>query len=191
MKEFAADGVKIVTPAHNVPGLYKVAFIEDPWGTRIEVVQDPDLLGLHHIQIVGPNTEDIFTWLLAQFGGRRTKLKGTVDAIKYSVPSFTDIWILVERGDSEPSLGHSIDHISWRSTGSLTKWLDDLRAKGVTITAEPHIVVLPTGLRSVQPTWYFQQAFASSSSNVRESNPGNSASRRPLPQHNNLSVPSP
>src|SRR5689334_20521826 len=43
MKEFEAAGIKIVTPAREVAGLFKLAFVEDPWGTRIEVVQDPDL----------------------------------------------------------------------------------------------------------------------------------------------------
>jgi predicted enzyme related to lactoylglutathione lyase len=42
MKEFQAGGVKIVSPPRDVPGLFKLAFIEDPWGTRIEVVQDPE-----------------------------------------------------------------------------------------------------------------------------------------------------
>ena len=41
MKAFQSDGVKIVTPARDVPGLFPLAFIEDPWGTKIEVVQDP------------------------------------------------------------------------------------------------------------------------------------------------------
>src|SRR5579872_2618585 len=49
MKEFEGAGIKIVTPTREVPGLFKIAFVEDPWGTRIEVVQDPDLLGLHQI----------------------------------------------------------------------------------------------------------------------------------------------
>ena len=48
MQEFEAAGIKIVTPTRDVPGLFKLAFVEDPWGTRIEVVQDPELLGLHH-----------------------------------------------------------------------------------------------------------------------------------------------
>src|SRR3981081_393069 len=42
MKEFEAAGIKIVTPPHDAPGLFKLAFVEDPWGTRIEVVQDPE-----------------------------------------------------------------------------------------------------------------------------------------------------
>jgi catechol 2,3-dioxygenase-like lactoylglutathione lyase family enzyme len=145
MKEFEAGGVKIVAPIRDVPGLFKLAFVEDPWGTRIEVVQDPELLGLHHVHMRGPNPEEVFSWLQAKFGGERTKLKGKVDAIKYSVPGFSDIWILVQKGDAEPSEGHAIDHIGWRSSGPLTKTIDDLRAKGVTVTSEPRPLTLPNG----------------------------------------------
>ncbi len=145
MKEFQAAGIKIVTPIQDVPGLFKLAFVEDPWGTRIEVVQDPELLGLHHIHLRGPDPDEVFTWLLAKFGGQRTKLKGQIDAIKYSAPGFSDMWILVQKGDSEPSEGHAIDHIGWRSTGPLTATIDGLRAKGVTVTSEPRPLTLPNG----------------------------------------------
>src|SRR5271163_3055348 len=80
MKEFQAGGVKIVTPPREVPGLFKIAFVEDPWGTRIEVVQDPELLGLHHVHLRGPNPDEVFAWLLAKFGGQRTQMKGRLDA---------------------------------------------------------------------------------------------------------------
>src|SRR3954454_25321202 len=65
MKEFETAGVKIVTPVRDVAGLFKLGFVEDPWGTRIEVVQDAELLGLHHVHLRGPEPEEIFTWLLA------------------------------------------------------------------------------------------------------------------------------
>src|SRR5215470_3828962 len=42
MKELEAAGAKIATPARDVPGLFKLGFVDDPWGTRIEVVQDPE-----------------------------------------------------------------------------------------------------------------------------------------------------
>jgi len=145
MKEFEGAGVKIVTPTREAAGLFKLAFVEDPWGTRIEVVQDPELLGLHHVHMRGPNPEEVFTWLLAKFGGQRTKLKGQIDAIKYSAPGFSDMWILVQKGDAEPSEGHAIDHIGWRSMGPLTRTIDDLRAKGVTVTSEPRPLSLPNG----------------------------------------------
>jgi catechol 2,3-dioxygenase-like lactoylglutathione lyase family enzyme len=145
MKEFEAAGVKIVTPAREVPGLFKLGFVEDPWGTRIEVVQDPELLGLHHIHMRGPNPDEVFSWLLAKFGGQRTQLKGRVDAIKYSATGFSDMWVLVQRGDAEPSEGHAIDHIGFRSTGALAKTIDGLRSKGVTVLTEPSPLTLANG----------------------------------------------
>ena len=145
MKEFEAAGIKIVTPVREVQGLFKLGFVEDPWGTRIEVVQDPELLGLHHIHMRASNPDEVFTWLLAKFGGQRTQLKGRIDGIKYKAAGFSDMWILVQRGDSEPSEGHAIDHIGWRSSGPLAKTIDDLRAKGVTVTSEPRPLPLPNG----------------------------------------------
>jgi len=145
IREFQAAGIKIVEPVRQVPGLVKVAAVEDPWGTRILVVQDPDLVGLHHIQLRGPNPDEIFAWLLAKFGGQRTQLKGVADAIKYSSPGFSDVWIMVARGDAEPSEGRAIDHIGWRSTGALAKTIDGLRAQGVTVLTEPRPLSLPNG----------------------------------------------
>src|SRR5437762_4662142 len=143
MKELEANGVKIVTPVRDVQGLFKLGFVEDAWGTRIEVVQDPELLGLHHIHLRGPDPEAIFTWLLAKFGGERTKLKGRLDAIRYRAAGFSDMWILVQMGDSVPSEGHSIDHIGWRSTGPLNDTIAGLKATGVTVTSEPRPLPLP------------------------------------------------
>jgi predicted enzyme related to lactoylglutathione lyase len=144
MKEFEANGVKIVQPVRDVPGLFKLAFVEDPWGTRIEVVQDPELLGLHHIHLRGPNPDEIFTWLLDKFGGEKKQLKGRLDAVFYRAQGFSDMWILVQRGDSVPSQGHAIDHIGWRSSG-LNDTIAELKSKGVTVTSEPRPLPLPNG----------------------------------------------
>jgi catechol 2,3-dioxygenase-like lactoylglutathione lyase family enzyme len=145
MKEFEAVGVKIVTPVRELQGVFKIGFVEDPWGTRIEVVQDPELLGLHHVHMRGPNPDEIFTWLLAKYGGERAKMKGRIDGIKYSVPGFSTVWILAQRGDAEPSESHAIDHIGWRSAGTLTKTIDGLRAQGVTVLTEPRPLALANG----------------------------------------------
>src|SRR3977135_4403345 len=51
MRELEAAGVKGVTPGRDVPGLFKLGFIEDPWGVKIEVVQDPETLGFHHVHL--------------------------------------------------------------------------------------------------------------------------------------------
>jgi len=142
LKAFEAAGVKITSPARDLPGIFKIAFVEDPWGTRIEVVQDPELLGLHHIHMRGPDTEEIFQWLLANFGGQRARMKEKLDGIKYSAPGFSDVWILAARGEAAPTQGRAIDHIGWRSS-DIQATAEELRGKGVTLTSQPRPLTLP------------------------------------------------
>lgn len=81
--EWQGAGVKIVTPVRDVPGIFKLGFIEDPWGVRIEVVQDPDTLGFHHIRLRAKDPDGLFTWLADAFGGERAQLKGRLDGLRY------------------------------------------------------------------------------------------------------------
>jgi len=145
MKELVAAGIKVVTPVRDVPGLFKLGFVEDPWGTRIEVVQDPDLLGLHHVHLRSPNPDEAYTWLLDKFGGKRQPLKGMLDAVRYDYDGFSSVWVLVTKGEAEPSQGRAIDHIGWRSVGPLADTINALRAKQVTVTSEPRPLTLPNG----------------------------------------------
>ena len=142
--ELAAAGVKIVQPARELPGVFRLAFVEDPWGTRIDLVQDPELLGLHHIELQTPDTEQMLKWLLEKFGGERTKLKGSLDAVKYSAPNFSTVWILVQRGEAAPSEGHAIDHLGWRVT-DLNATVAELKGKNVKVTSEPRPLRLANG----------------------------------------------
>jgi predicted enzyme related to lactoylglutathione lyase len=138
---FQIAGVKITTPAREVEGLFKLAFVEDPWGTRIEVVQDPDLLGFHHVHMRAPEPETVFSWLLTQFGGERAKLKGRIDGVKYGAPGFSDVWVLVQKGDAAPSEGHAIDHVGWRTT-ALDAKIAEMKTGGVAVTTEPRPLTL-------------------------------------------------
>ena len=145
MKEWETAGIKVTTPVRDVPGLFKLAFLEDPWGTRIEVVQDPELLGLHHLHLRSPNPDEAYAWLLDKFGGKRQQLKGRLDALRYDHDGFSSVWILVQKGEAEPSIGHAIDHIGWRSVAPLNQTIDGLRAKKVEVTSEPRPLTLPNG----------------------------------------------
>ena len=140
MKAFQADGVKIVTPARDVPGLFPLAFIEDPWGTRIEVVQDAEKLGVHHIHLRGADPAAMLSWYAAQFGGRAAKLKDRIDGIDMS-----GVWLLAQRGDAAPSAGHSIDHIGFRPI-DVDASVAELKTRGVKITTEPRPLSFPNGV---------------------------------------------
>src|SRR5215813_8171487 len=74
MKEFEAAGVKVVTPVRDVAGLFKLGFVEDPWGTRIEVVQDPERLGLHHVHLRGPDPAAVLAFYKEKLAGENGKL---------------------------------------------------------------------------------------------------------------------
>ncbi len=139
MKELEAAGVKIVTPVREVPGLFKLGFVEDPWGTRIEVVQDPEKLGLHHVHLRGPDPAAILTWYADHFGGEVAKLKGRLDGVRLS-----GVWLLAQRGDATPSEGHAIDHFGFR-TADLDAVTKTFKAQHVTFTTEPRPLKLASG----------------------------------------------
>ena len=140
MKALQSDGAKVAQPARDVPGLFKLAFVEDPWGTRIEVVQDAQKLGLHHVHLRGPDPAATLAWFSTQFGGRTGKLKDRIDGIEMS-----GVWILAQRGDAAPSQGHSIDHIGFRPV-NVDASVAELKTRNVKITTEPRPLTLESGV---------------------------------------------
>jgi catechol 2,3-dioxygenase-like lactoylglutathione lyase family enzyme len=146
MQELAAINTKVIEPVKNVPDLYKTALIESPWGTRVQLVQDPELLGLHHVQLRSPDPEAAYAWLLDKFGGERTRIKGQLDSVKYpGTGGFTTVYIVIARGDSVPSQGRAIDHIGWRSIATITDTKAMLESKQVQLTSQPSPLTLPNG----------------------------------------------
>jgi catechol 2,3-dioxygenase-like lactoylglutathione lyase family enzyme len=135
MTALQAAGVKVVSPITEVPGLWKQAMIEDPWGTRLELVQDPDAPGLHHVELRVPDPEESFRWYVRAFGGDRTKYKG-IDAIRYR--DLGVFYLMVVKDDhAAPSQGHAIDHLGFGPI-DLDKVVNDLTAHGVTFTSDPN-----------------------------------------------------
>jgi len=146
MRALAAIGTKVVEPVSAAPGLYKAALIESPWGTRVQLVQDPELLGLHHVQLRSPDPDRTNQWLLDTFGGERTKIHGQLDAVKYAgIPGFTTVYIVAAKGASVPSQGRAIDHIGWRSIGTIAETKAMLEGKKVELTSQPSPLNLPNG----------------------------------------------
>jgi catechol 2,3-dioxygenase-like lactoylglutathione lyase family enzyme len=137
MKELQAAGVKVVAPLRDAPGLVKVGLVEDPWGVKIELLQDTQALGFHHIHLLVPDPAASLAWYRERFGGQQDKLKGILDGLR-----FGDVWVLFARGAAVPSSGHAIDHVGWRVT-SLEKTLEDL--KGIKVVQGITNLQLATG----------------------------------------------
>jgi len=138
IKKLQAGGVKMVMPPMTMQGK-RMAQVMDPWGTLIEVVQDQNKLGLHHIGLVTTDPAASLAWFAATFGGKVTKLEGNLDGINYG-----GVWLVAKKGTGEPSAGHAIDHIGFRPL-NVDNSVTTLKAKSVKVTTEPRPLVLPSG----------------------------------------------
>ena len=138
MKEFEAAGVKIVTPMRE--GKLKAGFVEDPWGTRIEVVEDPESLGLYHVHLHTPDPEKTLKWYHDVFGGQIAKRKLTgLDGLLYG-----KMWVLATRPAQHelplgPTEGRAVDHLGF-SFGDLDAAAADLKRKGIQFRDEPRAI---------------------------------------------------
>jgi lactoylglutathione lyase len=140
VRELADAGATVTTEPREVEGLFRLAFVNDPWGTRLELVQDPQHLGFHHLHLRAPDPEATFAWYQEQFGGVRLRMRGRLDGILYP----GNVWLLISRGEATPTREGTIDHIGWRALDLAAK-IEELRRKGVTIETEPRDMTLPNG----------------------------------------------
>ena len=103
-----ADGATV----RDIPGLFKIGFIFDPWGTRIELVEDPETLGFHHIHLSATDPQATLEWYQEVFDGEPASLKGLLDGLRFD----GGIWLLASRharGSPAATVGRAIDHIGF------------------------------------------------------------------------------
>jgi catechol 2,3-dioxygenase-like lactoylglutathione lyase family enzyme len=125
-----------------VPGLFRVGFIFDPWGTRIELVEDPEYLGFHHIHLSATDPKTTLAWYREVFGGKPARLKDQLDGLL-----FDNVWVFASRHEEQrpaPTGGRAIDHIAF-VVQDLDKAAPQLRRQGVALLEGPAV---PTGGRS-------------------------------------------
>jgi predicted enzyme related to lactoylglutathione lyase len=132
LKALEGSGAKVLETPRNVAGMGRMAVIEDPWGTKIELVQDSRLLGFHHARVLATDPIAMRRWFVETLGGEPGKV-GASDALK-----FGGIWLIIDKADTppRPSDGTTIDHLGFR-TRDLKRELADLEAKGVKATGAP------------------------------------------------------
>jgi catechol 2,3-dioxygenase-like lactoylglutathione lyase family enzyme len=122
----------------DVPGLFKVGFIFDPWGTRIELVEDAEYVGFHHVHFSSNDPAATLAWYQKTFGGKAAKLRGKLDGILLG-----DVWLLASRhneGDPAPTRNRALDHIGF-SMANLGKAAANMRRQGVSFQEEPAVPV--------------------------------------------------
>ena len=133
MKELADAKVDIVSGVEQ-EGPIKYAFVKDPWGTLIEVVEDPEILGFHHVHLATTDAKATLGWYTDAFGGQITKFAGLIPGIRYG-----DVWLLVKtvKDAPAPTKGRAVDHISW-GFADLDAEATRLRAAGVKFNSGPY-----------------------------------------------------
>ena len=132
VKEVEADGGKVLTTGMKFKGM-EIAFVVDPWGTKIELIDDPDTRGLHHIHLNSPDVQGTLEWYANAFGGEITKFKGMLPAIKYD-----PLWLIVTKSNKPlaPTKGRAMDHLGWNFP-DLDAAAVELKSKEVTFSMEP------------------------------------------------------
>ena len=141
LAEVAAAGATVTTPLREAEGLFKLSFIDDPFGTRLELIEDPQHLGFHHVHLRSPDPEAMLAWYEGKFGGIRMRMRGRLDGILYP----GNVWILAQRGENFPSTEGTIDHIGWRSPETASM-VSALTGRGAELTSQPQDLTLPNGI---------------------------------------------
>ncbi len=131
VRALAGSGMRLVEPAGGRPGLGRFAYIDDPWGARIQLVEEPGASGVHHVHLRVPDPGRARRWYLDRCGGTPATFKGQLDGIRYG-----DVWLFIDAGAAGPSRGRAIDHVGWR-TADLVNTAAQLRGMGVTFTTDP------------------------------------------------------
>jgi lactoylglutathione lyase len=90
VKELTGAGATLVTRRGELP--VKTAFVQDPWGALIEVVEDPIPLGFHHIHLRSVDPAATLTRYQELFGGERKRFKGKMDGLFYG-----PVWLLASK----------------------------------------------------------------------------------------------
>lgn len=127
--------VKIVTPLSDAPGIGRHAVAEDPWGTTLVLLEDPEALGIHHVQLRVPDPESTLAWFAKSFGGERMKYRAR-DAIRFRDLGFFYLFAVRDAGASATD-AHVIDHVGFGPI-DLEKTVKSLSAAGAMFTSNPN-----------------------------------------------------
>ncbi len=131
LKQLQDAGVELLSGIET-EGSIRYAYAKDPWGTLIEVLEDPTIEGFHHVHLASVDPDKTLAWYTAAFGGEVSRF-GEVPGIRYG-----DVWLLVKKADAAPAAtkGRSIDHISW-GFRDLEAESVRLKSQDVQFTMEP------------------------------------------------------
>jgi len=127
-----ADGATSLGELTEFNGM-KLGFLVGPWGTKIELIDAPDLRGAHHVHLSSEDPAATLAWYLDTFGGEERLFGGVLPGAYYG-----NLWVLAAQatGPVAPTQGRSMDHLGWRFD-DLDGAAEEMKGKGVEFTMEP------------------------------------------------------
>ena len=117
------------------PGGYRHGYIFDPWGTRIELLEDPERLGFHHVHLSAADPQATLGWYERLFGGERA-LHAGAEGLR-----FESVWIFADEhpeGVPATTEGRAVDHIGFM-VDDLAAAAVELRGAGVEFLEGPSV----------------------------------------------------
>ena len=139
----------------DAPGMFKHGFLFDPWGTRIELVEDPEHLGFHHVHLSASDPAATLRWYREALGGDPGPLHGEQAGLQVG-----GAWLLASRhpdGTPASTRGRAIAHVAF-AVPNLAREAARMRRDAVEFEGEPRTP--PNGRTSAK------RAFAQGPDNV-------------------------
>jgi uncharacterized glyoxalase superfamily protein PhnB len=95
VNDLKAAGAKEAMPHESEGSATKSGrFLDDPWGVRIEILNDASLLGFHHVHLSVVDPQSALAWYEETFGGTKGKSLGR-EGLRYGT-----VWLLADRSPS-------------------------------------------------------------------------------------------
>ena len=128
-------GVEIVAKVERGEGPIKYAFVEDSWGTLIEIVEEPQIVGFHHVHLATTEPKATLAWYADAFGGQPGRFAGLIGGVR-----FGDMWVLVKGVDEprSPTKGRAT-RSPGLVAGRFRRRCRTARAKGVKFVSGPTV----------------------------------------------------
>ena len=142
MADWKAAGLHILEDVREVDGLFKLAFVEDPWGTKIEAVEDHEDLGLHHLHLRSMEPVATLDWYHNVFGGEYDSMKGRINGLRWG-----RIWLLASKpreGTLAPTRNRSLHHLGW-SVADLEAFTAKITEQGLEFSSAPRSITNSAG----------------------------------------------
>ena len=151
VKELEAAGATVISPPKEATGMFMYAYVQDPWGVKIELVEDSENLGFHHVHLSVKDPQATLKWYRENLGGESARLRGKLEGLRYD-----GVWLFAAQAkdDPAPSAERAIMSFGVR-VANIQEAAHTLQSRGIKF---------PTAPRQLGNLWY---AFAEDPNGAR------------------------